>query len=86
MIGLDIIGLIGFIFYCAFMQTYISSYFALMLLLLISNTWESTPKGIGMYEEGDDVKKVMKIKDFLRFYNSNQKENLDIKASVDNES
>lgn len=56
MIAVDIIGLTGFLAYCALMQTYWSAFYFTMLLALINNTWISKEKGVGFY--GINQKKV----------------------------
>lgn len=45
----DIFGVAGFLVYCGLMQTYISTFYSVMFLLIINFTLQSFPKGIGMY-------------------------------------
>lgn len=65
---LDLVGLIIFLGYCYLIQSYLSTIYFLIFMLIIQ-TWETKLYKIGMFERRDSDKKVYKDPfDFLENY------------------
>jgi hypothetical protein len=45
----DVMGTMGFITYCVFLQTYLSTFYLLMMLLILNFMWYKIPRGVGFY-------------------------------------